>query len=99
MSIMAKLKEIGAFLSDPLLKLRDELDGGRRALAGLRALMVSQQGSEREGLDKELRMIEERLLRAEALLRALACQRTGVPPGTQPVAGVPTGSPPPKPKR
>ena len=99
MSVIARLKEIEQLVSTPLLNVQDELDGGLRALAGLRALMVGQQGSESEGLDELLSMIEERFLRADALLQALAYQTFGVGPGAQPVASFPAGPPPPKPKR
>ena len=84
MSIIAKLKEIEAAVSVPLLNIQDELSGGLLALAGLRSLTADQPGSENERLNALLGLIEERFLRTDGLLEAFAYQTFGLRPGVTP---------------
>lgn len=77
MSVIARLKEIEALVSAPLLNVQDELDGGLMALAGLRNLLAGQAQTEIEGVAELVRMIEERFQRADGLLQVLAYQTFG----------------------
>lgn len=72
MSIIARLKEIEAAVSVPLLNIQDELSGGLRALSGIRSLLAAQNSSETDGLEELVRMVEERFERVDALLYAFA---------------------------
>ncbi|MCA3517677.1 MAG: hypothetical protein IOC88_12425 [Rhodobacter sp.] len=82
MSVIARLKEIEALVSVPLLNVQDELDGGLTALAGLRSLLEARSDSENEGIAELVRMIEARFLRADAHLKGLAYQTFGPGGGT-----------------
>lgn len=84
MSVIARLKEIEQLVSMPLLNVQDELDGGLRALAGLRVLLAGHSDFDSEGLGELVRMVEERFRRADGLLQALAYQIFGPNPGTPP---------------